>query len=214
LLKKQITYTNPFTDKEVTEEHYFHISKADLVEMELEEHKAEYINAEGKKLTGMEAKLQQIVESEDGRAIMIEFKDIIRRAYGKKEGDRFVRSPEIWAEFASSEAYSQLIFELLTQATSAAEFINGIVPGNLEQIASEVRTQAAKEEIAETNGGSTAASATPAPSPKIPFESSERSQELSAATSENPVTLTKQDIVEMDDADLRSGLAEGRYKLS
>jgi hypothetical protein len=46
LVKKTITYMNPFTEKMVTEEHYFHISKADLVEMEMEEH------AEDRRLRG------------------------------------------------------------------------------------------------------------------------------------------------------------------
>jgi hypothetical protein len=50
MLKKRITFTNPFTDQEVTEEHYFHISKADLVEMEMEEHSARYMK-DGEELT-------------------------------------------------------------------------------------------------------------------------------------------------------------------
>src|SRR3954471_18252882 len=136
MLKKVIKYTNPFTDQEVTEEHYFHISKADLVEMEMEENKATYTK-DGETLTGMQAKLQQIVDSEDGKAIMAEFKDIIRRAYGKKDGDRFLKSTEIWSNFAASEAYSQLLFEICTQADVAADFINGIIPKNMEQIASD-----------------------------------------------------------------------------
>ena len=81
MLKKTITYTNPFTEQEVTEEHYFHISKADLVEMEMEENKAAYTDKEGNRLTGMQAKLQQIVDSEDGKAIMAEFKDRLRALY-------------------------------------------------------------------------------------------------------------------------------------
>lgn len=137
MLKKVITYTNPFTDEEITEEHYFHISKADIVEMQMEEIKASYVK-DGETLTGMQAKLQQIVDSEDGKAIMREFKDIIRRAYGKKEGVRFLKSNEIWEEFASSEAYSQLIFDICTDAAAASEFINGIIPKNMEQIASEI----------------------------------------------------------------------------
>lgn len=208
MLKKLITYTNPFTEKEVTEEHYFHISKADLVEMELEEHKNKYTTPEGKDLTGMEAKLRRIVDSEDGRAIMTEFKDLLRRSYGKKDGDRFIKTKENWDQFASSEAYSQLIFELLTQAEAAAEFINGIIPGNLEQVASEVRAQA---EVAETNGGSTAASETVTP-PTPPTE--EVVGVDRGVDDQRPKLLTRADIQEMDDEDLRSGLAEGRYKLS
>jgi hypothetical protein len=115
LLKRDITYENPFTGGQVTETHYFHISKTDLVEMELEEHGNTYVK-DGEELTGMQAKLQRIVDSEDGKAIMAEFKDIIRRAYGRKEGERFRKSQEIWDDFAASEAFSQLLWELCTQA--------------------------------------------------------------------------------------------------
>jgi hypothetical protein len=143
VLKKTITYENPFTEQQETEEHYFHISKADLVEMEMEEHAAIYVK-DGETLTGMRAKLQKIVDSNDGRAIMAEFKDIIRRSYGRKDGDRFLKSKTAWEDFEASEAFSQLLFELCTDPSAAADFVNGIVPGNLEQVAAEVREQAAE----------------------------------------------------------------------
>lgn len=199
LLKKVITYTNPFTEKEVTEEHYFHISKADLVEMEMEENKASYTDKEGNQLNGMQAKLQQIVDSEDGKAIMVEFKDIIRRSYGKKDGDRFLKSPTIWEEFSATEAYSQLIFEICTDANASAEFINGIIPSNLEQIAAEVRKQAEQLERDEATG----------PKASMAVEPSNGT----TATAE-PQTLTREEAAAMDHAELSSGLAEGRYKLS
>jgi hypothetical protein len=218
LLKRPITYTNPFTDEEVTETHYFHISKADLMEMEVEEHKDRYTSKDGRDLTGMEAKLQRIVDSEDGKAIMREFKDIIRRSYGKKDGDRFIRNQAIWEEFSSSEAYSQLLFELLTQGDSAAQFIAGVIPGNLEQIAAEVRAQATREGDAPT-----ATSPAPAPAPvgaedpgaeQAAGQKELRQNEIKNATAENPVLLTRDELVAMGDDEFRSGLAEGRYKLS
>jgi len=131
-----------FTEQTVTEDHYFHISKADLVQMEMEEHNVTYVDAQGKHLSGMQAKLQKIVDSQDGKAIMDEVRDIIRRSYGKKEGDRFLKSEAIWTDFASTEAYSQLVFDLCTDADQAAEFMTGVVPSNLEQIVDEVRAQA------------------------------------------------------------------------
>lgn len=192
MLKKVITYTNPFTDEEITEEHYFHISKADIVEMQMEEIKASYVK-DGETLTGMQAKLQQIVDSEDGKAIMREFKDIIRRAYGKKEGVRFLKSNEIWEEFASSEAYSQLIFDICTDAAAASEFINGIIPKNMEQIAAEIQAQAEK----------TAPEITKAPA-----------DPTGLTHHSTPRTLTTREVNEMDSDELKSGLATGRYKLS
>lgn len=222
MIKKSITYENPFNGEEVTEEHYFHISKADLVEMEMEEHGSTY-EKDGQTLTGMQAKLQRIVDSEDGKAIMAEFKDIIRRAYGKKDGDRFIKTREIQDDFLSTEAFSQLLFELCTQTEAAAEFVNGVVPGNLDQIAAEVQEQAAKisagrEAQAQAKAASAGRPSDPYPgvADESPLEEgeTERSREIANATAENPVTLTQAEVLAIDSDDLKSGLATGRYKLS
>lgn len=189
MVKKTVTYLNPFTDQMVTEDHYFHISKADLVEMEVEEHNATYTK-DGETLTGMRAHLQRIVDSEDGHAVLKEFKLILRRAYGKKVGDRFIKNSETWEEFEGSEAYSELVFELLTNGTALAEFINKIVPGNLEEIAKEVAARAESEETT---------------APKDPTGLTETT---------TPRVLTQQQVVEMDSDELKAGLADGRYKLS
>jgi hypothetical protein len=204
MLKKTITYENPFSGETVTETHYFHISKADLVEMEMEEHKAEYTNQAGDKLTGMQAKLQRIVDSEDGKAIMDEFKDIIRRSYGQKQGDRFLKSKAIWDEFASTEAFSQLLFEICTDASAAASFVNGVVPSNLEQIADEVRTRAAEAQST-TNGTETPAQA------KIEAALAPDDEDAAFIT---PRVITLTEAAELDQDELQSGLATGRYKLS
>ena len=58
------------------------------------------------------------------------FKDLIIRAYGVKslDGKRFIKNDEVRDEFVQSEAYSELFMELATNAESASEFINGIIP--------------------------------------------------------------------------------------
>lgn len=122
MLKKTITFTN-FDDQQVTEDHFFHISKAELVEMEL--------SMEG----GLSKHLEKIVEDGNGKTIMETFKKLILDAYGKKspDGNRFLKSDELRQDFAQSEAYSTLFMELCTNANSAAEFVNGIIPRGLEQ---------------------------------------------------------------------------------
>src|SRR4051812_10546506 len=175
--------------------------------MEMEEYGSSYMK-DGVELTGMQAKLQKIVDSEDGRAIMAEFKDIIRRAYGKKDGDRFVRSRTIWEEFEASEAFSQLLFELCTNAEVSAEFVNSIVPGNLEQIAAEVKQEAAKTQIGHPSD--TAAQLAPA----NPEEPQTLAEKIETATKEKPVMLNNADLAAIDSDELKSGLAVGKYKLS
>jgi hypothetical protein len=221
LLKKTINYDNPFTDEPVTEVHYFHMSKADLVQMEMEENKAVY-EKDGETITGMRAKLQRIIDSEDGKALMEEVRDLIRRSYGKKEGDRFLKSTEIWEDFAATEAYSQLLFELCTNATAASEFMNGIVPGNLEKIAAEVREQVEAAEASPSTVPAVAAldqaearlkDAAPA-SDQVEAETETGSDPTGLTNETTPRTLTLAEANAMDSNELQSGLASGRYKLS
>ena len=213
MLKKTITYENPFTEQAVSEVHYFHISKADLVEMEMEEHRSTY-EKDGETLTGMQAKLQRIVDSEDGKAIMQEVKDLIRRAYGRKDGDRFLKSPAIWEDFAASEAFSQLFFELCTDAGAAAEFMNGVIPGNLEQIAADIREQAEKAQL---NGDGTTSPPVSSAASSVSPEADPTAVETQPTIAEalhTPRVLTQAEVQAMDSDELKSGLATGRYTIS
>lgn len=120
MLKKTITYMN-FNDEEETEDFYFHLSQAELAEMELS-HKG-----------GLKAALERIIEKEDGKAIVEEFKNIILSSYGEKslDGKRFMKTQELRDKFVSTEAYSVLFMELATDTDAAIEFINGVVPAAL-----------------------------------------------------------------------------------
>jgi hypothetical protein len=195
LLKKTITYENPFTKQMVSEEHYFHISKADLIEMQMENlNEPEVTNPEtGQKLEGYPAMLQRIVNDKDGKEIMVVVKDMVRHSYGKKAGDRFLRSPEIWEDFLSTEAWSQLYFELCTDAEAQAEFMNGIFPSDMLQEANKLAAAQAKTN---TNGHTVTTE---------PVEPPENS---------SVKILSNQEVAEMDSDELKSGLATGRYKLS
>jgi hypothetical protein len=125
VLKKTITYQD-HNGETVSEDFFFHLSKAELVELEL--------SHQG----GLSAALQRIIEAEDGKGIIAEFKKIILGAYGKRseDGRRFIKNQEIREEFESSEAYSALFMELVTNTDSAVEFVNGVIPtGMLEEAA-------------------------------------------------------------------------------
>lgn len=214
MLKKSITYENPFTGMKTTEEFWFHISKAALVRMEVEEHQETYTAKDGQEFTGMQAKMQRIVEAEDGKALMPLFEDIIRRSYGRRDGDRFIQSEEIWADFKGSGAFDELLFELCTNAEASAAFVNGAMPGNLETLTKEISAEAAAKKAATKKPGAKKKPAKQAPdSGTMPFESSERSTEIAAATVDNPVELRPNEIAEMDSADLQTGLASGKFTI-
>ena len=137
MLKKTITYED-FTGETVSEDFFFHLSKAELIEIEM--------SYEG----GLSEALKRIIAAEDAKSIIAEFKNIIMTSYGKKspDGKRFIKNDQIREEFASSEAYSTLFMELVTDTGAAVNFINGVIPAGMA------------EEVAKT------ASVTPLPAPE------------------------------------------------
>ena len=117
MLKKTITY-NDYNGNERTEDIYFNLTKAEIMEMEL--------GTTG----GLAEMLTRIVAAQDAPAIIKVFKDLVLKAYGEKspDGKRFIKSEELSTAFSQTEAYSQLFMELATDADEAAKFVNGIVP--------------------------------------------------------------------------------------
>ena len=77
--------------------------------------------------------IQKIVAAQDTPGIIKIFKDVILKAYGEKspDGKRFIKSDEIREAFSQTEAYSELFMELSTNDVAAANFVNGIVPGDM-----------------------------------------------------------------------------------
>ena len=122
MLKKTITYTD-FDNNVRTEDFYFNLSKAEIMEME--------IGVAG----GMAQMLQRIVAAQDNAQIVATFKEIILKAYGEKspDGKRFIKSTDMATAFSQTEAYSILFMELATNAESAAAFVNGIMPAKLTE---------------------------------------------------------------------------------
>lgn len=117
MIKKTITYTD-YNGMERTEDFYFHLSKPELMELEL--------STEG----GLANKINKIIASNNAPEIIKTFKEIIQKSYGVKsdDGRRFMKSDDLFRNFAETEAYSLLYVELATNAELASKFINGIIP--------------------------------------------------------------------------------------
>lgn len=122
MLKKTITYVD-YNGAERTEDFYFNLSKAEVMEMEM--------STSG----GLAEMIKKIVAAQDAPAIIKIFKDLILKAYGEKspDGKRFIKSEEIATSFSQTEAYSKLFMELATNADEAAKFVNGIIPAASEK---------------------------------------------------------------------------------
>lgn len=125
MIKKTVTFTD-YNGVERTEDFYFNLTKAEVMEMEM--------STTG----GLAETIQKIVAAQDAPAIIKIFKELVLRAYGEKspDGRRFIKSDDISAAFSQTEAYSQIFMELATDADAAAKFVNGIVPADMAQSAS------------------------------------------------------------------------------
>lgn len=122
MLKKTITY-NDYNGVERTEDFYFNLSQAEIMEMEM--------STTG----GLAETIKKVVASHDAPSIIKIFKELILKAYGEKsaDGKRFMKSEEIATAFSQTEAYSILFTELATDDKAAANFVNGIVPSEMSK---------------------------------------------------------------------------------
>lgn len=117
MLKKQITY-HDFDGNQVTDTFYFHLSKAEIMELELER--------------GLSTLMDRVSTTRNPKELYFAFKALIAKAYGEKSADgfRFEKSEALSSSFLNTDAYSELIMELMTKG-DAGEFINGLIPRDL-----------------------------------------------------------------------------------
>ena len=120
MLKKTITYTD-FNGIERSEDFYFNLTKAEIMEMEMGT------------IGGLSEMINKIIAAKDVPAIIKLFKELVLKAYGVKsdDGKRFIKNDTVRDEFAQTEAYSELFMELATDSDKAAAFVNGIVPADV-----------------------------------------------------------------------------------
>lgn len=121
MIKKTISYTD-YNGNERTENFYFHLTKAEVARMEM--------STKG----GMSEMINRIVAAQDTPSLIAIFEEMIQKSYGVKtpDGRGFVKRKEDLESFMSTEAYSQLFMELVTDADAAAKFLNGIFPPDVD----------------------------------------------------------------------------------
>ena len=121
MIKKTITYTD-YNGNQRTENFYFNLTKAEVTRMEM--------SVQG----GMAEMIDRIIAAQDAPSLIDTFEKMIQKSYGVKtpDGRGFIKRPEDLENFMATEAYSELFMELVTDAAAAAEFVNGIMPNDIE----------------------------------------------------------------------------------
>ena len=117
MLKKSITYVD-YNGVERTEDFYFNLNKAETL--------GYIIGFEG----GIESFIEKVVQEEDVKKLWDLWSDFILMCYGEKSSDgrRFIKSKELSEEFKQTEAYNNLVMELVSgKGADNAKFVNAVV---------------------------------------------------------------------------------------
>lgn len=122
MIKKTIKYTD-YNGVEKERDFLFHLKKSDLIDLQYKDSR------------GFLTYIQSVIDSKDESALWKAFRDIVLMSYGEKseDGERFIRSEELSKQFEQTEAFSELIMELMSVEGAAADFVNGLMPSDLVQ---------------------------------------------------------------------------------
>ena len=120
MYKKTVTYED-YKGNTRTEDFYFNLNKAELVELEL--------STKG----GLTVTMDRIIAAQDNPTLFKIFKDLVSKSYGvlSDDGRKFIKNQEVLDDFMQTEAYSIIFSELATNEEAAAEFFNNVIPQNL-----------------------------------------------------------------------------------
>lgn len=120
MFKQEISYTD-YNGNKRTEEHWFHLSKAEIIklEMEHEEGFGEYV--------------KKIASSGVKKDIYDLFVSLIKMAYGVKspDGKKFVKNEQVYEEFAQSPAYDELLIKLFSDADLLSKMFTKMFPADV-----------------------------------------------------------------------------------
>lgn len=122
MLKKTITYVD-FNGEERTEDFYFNLTKAEILEMNFSTY------------GGLDKMIEKIIATNDTPKIVSMFKELVLKAYGEKsdDGKRFIKNDDVREAFSQTQAYSDIFMELATDEKAASDFVNAIVPKDISE---------------------------------------------------------------------------------
>lgn len=117
-----ITYTD-YNDNERTEKFYFNLNKKELLDLELK------YQDKG----GIRNALTKMMDANDAQGVIGVIDEMIKRAYGEKsaDGKRFDKNPEVLSNFVNTEAYSNLVMDLLNDSDKLGDFMTKIMPADV-----------------------------------------------------------------------------------
>lgn len=121
MFKKTIQYED-FNGNTREKDFYFHLSKAELLELA----------ADG---DSMMERIKRIIAAKDGKAIINEFRQLIKMSVGMRseDGERFIKDREAQSHLLDSPAFDSLLMELCTQTNASVEFVTQLIPEKMRK---------------------------------------------------------------------------------
>jgi hypothetical protein len=130
MFKKTIKFENLNGD-EVERDFYFHLSKAELLGMAQDG-------------DDFKARIERIQKTKDVRAVIDEFRALVKLAVGlrSEDGERFIKTPEAQSHLLDSPAFDELLFSLVSEPDAAVKFVQQLIPKKLQdQLDAELKKQ-------------------------------------------------------------------------
>lgn len=140
MITKAFTYES-FSGEKVTKEFTFHMSRPDMAKFRLRKDGSDFVDT-----------MAQIMETENARAVLDTFEDILRSAVGHKseDGERFIKNDDARSELFDTPAYDAVFTMMMDEPKFAAEFITAMLPKDMQaEVKKSVGTggEASKEEL-------------------------------------------------------------------
>lgn len=119
MIKQSISYVD-YNGENQTEDFYFNLSKAEILEMMVADE-------------NIVESLQNLAKNGTATQAMNWFKDLIQKSVGEKseDGKRFVKSPEITKNFMESPAFSEFLFDIIQNPAKSEPFVQGLLPNDV-----------------------------------------------------------------------------------
>lgn len=118
MLKKTVTFID-YNGVSRTEDFFFNLTNAELAQLSMSKN-------------GLDSYIERIAKAKDQVELSNLFKKVLDMSYGVKsdDGRRFMKSPEILADFQQTEAYSIIYMELAQDSDAALKFFQGVIPSD------------------------------------------------------------------------------------
>lgn len=142
MLIKRIAY-DTYDGDHIEENFYFNLTKSETMTLQ--------VSKDG----GFEQFLKRIIDAHSGKEIMQTVEDIILTAYGEKspDGKHLMKSDEIRQNFKCSPAYDELFTELVLDDKKMSEFVNALLPKDMESFVEKLNKKADATKLNVIEGG-------------------------------------------------------------